>query len=133
MQKGRYLWQNIQTACRRLYAVKKQEKKTQIFCGTAAVPMELYRYAAKMAGVHIYTEQPASVFANGAYAIVSSTTQELHTLDFKTNQKIYDAQTDEYLGTGPVIKLDMKKGDSKFIRIGGRQQPNKQINICSAI
>ena len=104
---------------------KEAGKKPQIFCGTAAVPMELYRYAAKMAGVHIYTEQPASVFANGAYAIVSSTTQELHTLDFKTNQKIYDAQTDEYLGTGPVIKLDMKKGDSKFIRIGGG---NSQTN-----
>lgn len=93
-------------------------KHPQFFCGVSVIPIELYRYACKAAGIHVYTEQPAAVFANGAYVSVCATTSETHTVDFATDKNIYDALTNELVGKGPILKFDLKKGEVRFLRIG---------------
>ncbi len=98
--------------------MRKNGKYPHIFCGMNVIPIELYRYAFKESGIHIYTEQPAAVYANGAYVSVCATTSEPHTIDVGTDETVYDALTGTPLGKGPVLKFDMKKGDVKFLRIG---------------
>ncbi len=92
--------------------------RPQLFVGTTRIPVELFRYMAEVSGVHIYTKQPAAVFANGAYISVTANTDELHEIDVGCDSSIYDALSGKRIGKGPVIKLDMKKGDIKMLRIG---------------
>ena len=100
--------------------LRKTGKYPQMFCGATIIPQELLRYMAKECGIHSYTQQPASVYANGAYVSITAHTKETHTIDFATNKKIYDVFTGEELGQGPILNFDMDVGEVKFVRIGKR-------------
>ena len=100
--------------------LRKTGKYPQMFSGATIIPQELLRYMAKECGIHSYTQQPASVYANGAYVSITAYTKETHTIDFATNKKIYDVFTGEELGQGPILNFDMDVGEVKFVRIGKR-------------
>ncbi|MBP3357268.1 MAG: hypothetical protein J6K91_00025, partial [Opitutales bacterium] len=100
--------------------LRKTGKHPQMFLGATVITEELIRYMAKECGIHIYTKQPASVYANGAYVSITAHTKETHTVDFNTNKKIYDVFTGEELGQGPILNFDMDVGEVKFVRIGKR-------------
>ena len=94
-----------------------------LFCGTAGVPYQLYAHMAKIAGVKIYTDSPAAVYANGAY--VSITPTELQdgqirklNIDTHSDAEVFDALTGKKLGEHGKATIEMKRGGSKLLRLG---------------
>lgn len=101
-----------------VYRPARGGNRPEIFCGTPRVPYELIKFAEKIADVHVYADNRASVIANGAYLSVSATEDGLVTLDVKSDKPVLDIATKKKIGNGPILKLEMKKGDTKFLRIG---------------
>lgn len=93
-------------------------RRPQMFVGTTVVPESLYRLMASVSGAHVYTKQPASVYANGAYVSITATTSEAHKIDLGREAEVFDALSGERLGKARVFEFDMKKGDVKFLRLG---------------
>lgn len=93
-------------------------RRPQMFVGTTVVPESLYRLMASVSGAHVYTKQPASVYANGAYVSITATTSEAHKIDFGREAEVFDALSGERLGKARVFEFDMEKGDVKFLRLG---------------
>lgn len=93
-------------------------KHPQMFAGTTVVPESLYRLMAVFSGVHVYTKQPAAVYANGAYVSITATTSEVHKIDFGREVEAFDALSGERLGKARVFEFEMNKGDVKFLRLG---------------
>lgn len=86
-------------------------KTAQLFCGVPEIPRELYRYMMKLAGVHIYTDDNASVYANGKYISVVALGDGAVNLDIPATGDVYDAVDGGVVGKAPKVRLDMKKGD----------------------
>lgn len=97
--------------------MRKSGKYPQIFCGGVDMPPELYRYACREAGIHIYNNEYASVCANGPYITLSATRDGIHTVDVGTDKPIFDIFENKPLGKGPILKFDMKSGDVKLLKI----------------
>ena len=93
-----------------------------LFCGVAHVPRELYLHMAKISGVHVYTDTPASVFASGAYISVTALREtdlsKPLRLDIPSDKDVFDALTGEKLGKAPTLELKMKVGDNRILRLG---------------
>ena len=94
-----------------------------LFCGTSGIPYQMYAYMAKLSGAKIYTDSPAAVYANGAY--VSITPTELQdgqirklNIDTHSDAEVFDALTGEKLGEHGRASIEMKRGDSKLLRLG---------------
>ena len=93
-----------------------------LFCGVSQIPPALYTHMYKVAGVHIYSEQPLCVYANGAYISVTcidgiATLHDIK-LNIPSDKEVFDAITGEKIGTAPNVVLKMKKGDIKMLRLG---------------
>ena len=78
---------------------------------------------AKIAGVKIYTDSPAAVYANGAY--VSITPTELQegqirklNIDTHSDSDVFDALTGEKLGEHGKVSIEAKRGRSLLLRLG---------------
>lgn len=94
-----------------------------LFCPTAGMPYQLYAHMAKIAGVKIYTDSPAAVYANGAY--VSITPTELQdgqirklNIDTHSDSDVFDALTGEKLGEHGKVSTEAKRGRSLLLRLG---------------
>ncbi len=100
----------------------------KLFCGVADVPQELVRHMVNISGAKVYSKSPISVFANGAYISATSLDEDPSTKSVEINTfyngQIFDAISGRKLGNGPVIKLDMKLGDTVMLRLG---EGNAQI------
>ena len=94
-------------------------KHPQLFCGVTVIPTELYRYMAEVSGAHVYCRQDAAVYANGAYVSLTATKDGEHIVDFGGKAEIFDALSGKKLGDSNVLKINMKKGDCRFFRVGG--------------
>lgn len=92
--------------------VLRPGKHPNIFCGTTTVPVELCRYLARLAGVHLYTEQNAGVFANQDFLAVYAPEDGLFQVDTGFSAEYRDALSGRTLGKGPHLKLQMKKGET---------------------
>lgn len=92
--------------------------KAQMFCATPDIQIPLLKHMGKLANVHVYTDQPAGVYANGNLVSLTATEDGEYTVDFGTDKPIFDAYTDARLGTGPTLKFNLKEGDNRLLRIG---------------
>lgn len=88
----------------------------QLFVGIPFVPPELYRFMAKISGAHVYTDGNAAVFANGGYVSITANETAKFDVDFGFEANVFDALTGEKIGSGRVLKFDMKRGDTLFLR-----------------
>ena len=93
------------------------ERGKNMFCAIPAMPPELMRYAARRAGVHIYTDAPAAVYANGKYVSICATADGPYEIDLGGTYKIREIFDSQDLGVSQKISFDMKKGDVKFLRL----------------
>lgn len=93
----------------------------KLFCGIGNIPAELFRHMARIAGVRIYTDSPAAVYANGTYIHVTPVdipdgeTRDV-AVDVHSSADVFNALTGEMLGTGPKISLKMKKGENVLLK-----------------
>lgn len=94
-----------------------QRGKDIFYAPSSEIPTELFRYAAKLGGVHIYTDSPFAVYSNGKYLSVTATKDAPCELDLNGTFKVYDVFDKKELGTLSKIELDMKKADIKLFRL----------------
>jgi hypothetical protein len=97
-------------------AVRRSEKGIDVFVGVPRLTPELIRALAKMAGVHLFTEGKATVWAAEGY--ISLQAHETGPLLLNTGRqgKVVDALDGKALGDGPQVTLTLKKGEVRVIK-----------------
>ena len=99
--------------------LRKSGKYPQLFVGGTTTPTALYRYIAKVTSAHVYCEQDAAVYANGAYISITATRDEMHKISLPKNYDVYNALTNEKLAENSnTLQIEMKKGENLFLRLG---------------
>jgi len=81
---------------------------------------ELVRALAKMAGVHVFTEGKATVWAAEGYVSLQAHEAGPLILDTGQSGKVVDALDEMPLGEGPKVTLTLKKGEVRVIKYGLR-------------
>ena len=97
--------------------LRPNEKCPQLFVAIPEVPRELYKHMIKLAGIHVYTNDNACVYANGNYLSVVALDNGIVNLNIPSTKDVYDAVSWKKIGTAPNLKLDMKKGDCLFLKL----------------
>ena len=92
-------------------------KYSQLFVAVPNVPPVLYKHMMKLAGVHVYTNDNASVYANGNYISVVALGDGIVNLNIPSTKDVYNAVSWKKIGKAPNLKLDMKKGDCLFLKL----------------
>lgn len=87
-----------------------------LFCGTTAVPPELYRAFAAYAGVHLYTDRPAYVQRRGNYLSICAPEDGLYEINPGENCKTVDLQNGKTVGTNSKFHLSLKKGECRILK-----------------
>ena len=97
-------------------AVRRSEKGMDVFVGVPQLTPELIRGLAKVAGVHLFTEGKATVWAAEGY--LSLQAHETGPLVLNTGRpgKVVDALDGKVLGDGPEVTLTLKKGEVRVIK-----------------
>jgi hypothetical protein len=98
-------------------AVRKSPDGVSLFCGAPILTPELLRIAATMAGVHLYVDGNAAVYANGPFVAIHGT-EEADTLRVDMGQpgSVRDALTGQTMGRGPEIRLTVRKGTTRVLQ-----------------
>lgn len=97
-------------------ALRRSGKGTDVFVGVPQLTPELVRALARMAGVHLFTEGKASVWAAEGY--LSLQAHEDGPLVISTGKQgvVVDALDGRLLGNGPRVTLSLKQGETRVIK-----------------
>jgi hypothetical protein len=89
-----------------------------LFCGVPGLTSELVRLAARVAGVHLFTQRDCNLHANGNF--ISLHAAEDGRLEINTGRlgAVRDLLTGEKLGDGPTVYWDAKFGESRILVCG---------------
>jgi len=90
----------------------------QMFVGAPEIPTELYKFMISLSGAHVYTNDPASIYANGKYISVAALEDGDVHLNIPSDQDVFDALTNKKLGTAPHLTLPLPKGTALLLRVG---------------
>ncbi|MDD4103215.1 MAG: hypothetical protein PHU80_11380 [Kiritimatiellae bacterium] len=89
-----------------------------IFCGIPYVPTALYRAAARVAGVHLFTEEEeCNVCANGPFLSLHASRDGNVVVRLPREVEIFDALSEKKLGDRHTLTLPMKKGETRVLRL----------------
>lgn len=97
-------------------AIRHSQRGLDIFVGVPALTPELVRAFARMAGVYLFTEENAAVWAAEGFLSVQahkSGQLEIHT---GHPRAVADALTGVTIGRGPTITLPMEAGEVRVLR-----------------
>jgi hypothetical protein len=97
-------------------AVRRTEKGIDVFVGVPQLTPELLRALARMAGVHLFTEGKASVWAAEGYLSLQAHEDGPLVINTGKNGAVVDALDGKALGKGPEVTLTLKKGEVLVIR-----------------
>jgi hypothetical protein len=87
-----------------------------LFAGAPGLTSELLRLAARQAGAHLYTQADCNVYANGPILALHAAQDGPIEIDTGNRHPVHDALTGELIGTGPLLTLPAKKGDTRVLR-----------------
>lgn len=90
---------------------------TSMFVGAPMLTPNLLRYAAKKAGVHLYTDTDCIVYANGPFLAVHSTKAGAVQINTGSNSVATDVLTGKNVGKGPLFTLPLKYSETRILRI----------------
>ncbi|OGV66015.1 MAG: hypothetical protein A3K19_00375 [Lentisphaerae bacterium RIFOXYB12_FULL_65_16] len=88
-----------------------------LFVGTTEIPPALHRYAARLAGIHLYTETDANVYANGPFLAIHAAADGTLAVDTGSTGPVTDEMDGRVLGAGPRLELALKKGETRVLRL----------------
>ncbi len=97
-------------------AVRRSEKGIDVFVGVPQLTPELIRALAKVAGVHLFTEGKATVWAAEGYISLQAHETGPLVLNTGWQGKVNDALDGKLLGEGPEVTLTLKKGEVRVIK-----------------
>ncbi|MBU0607658.1 MAG: hypothetical protein KKI08_07205, partial [Armatimonadetes bacterium] len=98
--------------------VRRGKTGTDVFLGIPALTPELVRALAKLAGVHVFTEDNSAVWATERYLSIQA--HEAGPVVINTGQPgpVRDALDGKTLGQGPKVTVEFTKGETKVLRYG---------------
>ncbi len=97
-------------------AVRHSDKGIDVFVGVPQLTTELIRALARIAGVHMFTEGKANVWAAEGYILLQAHDDGPLVINTGKNGTIVDALNSKVLGKGPKLIIVMKKGEVRVIR-----------------
>ncbi len=97
-------------------AMRKSDRGTDVFVGTPQLTPELIRALAHSAGVHLYTEKDAGIWAAESVLSVHDVGVGSLALDIGSNSPVVDALSGEMLGKGPVLYPSLSMGETRVLR-----------------
>jgi hypothetical protein len=97
-------------------AIRKTSSGISIFDGAAQLTPQLVRLAAKAAGVHLYADNEAAVYANGPFVAIHATKDGPVSLDTGKKSEVEDVMSGEKLGMGPSLTIPMTAGDTRMLK-----------------
>ena len=97
-------------------AFRRSESGTDVFLGVPELTPALVRALARIAGVHLFTEVDASVWAADPYLCIHAMEDGAVTISTGRAQPVLDALEGTRLGEGPRLVLNMRKGATRVLR-----------------
>ena len=89
-----------------------------LFAGAPGLTTELLRVAARQAGAHLYCDTDCNVYANGPFVALHAAQDGPVVLDLGKPGPVVNVMSGEKVGEGPVLKLEMKRGETRVLRVG---------------
>ena len=96
--------------------VRQSERGLEAFVGVPKLTPELLRALAQLAGVHLYIEGKATVWASEGFLSFQAQATGPLTLDTGQEGTISDALTGKPLGRGPRLTLSVTQGETRVLR-----------------
>jgi hypothetical protein len=97
-------------------AIRRSEKGIDVFVGVPQLTPELIRALANLAGVHLFTEGKATVWAAEGYISLQAHETGRLVLNTGPQGKAVDALDGKALGDGPEVTLTLNKGEVRVIK-----------------
>ncbi len=97
-------------------AVRRSPEGIDVFVGIPKLTPELVRALAKLAGVHIFTEDNSPVWATEEYISLQAHKEGPVLVNTGSARPVVDALNGMTLGTGPLVRLQMKQGEVRVLR-----------------
>jgi hypothetical protein len=89
---------------------------TSIFCGVPRLTTGLLRFAAKRAGVRLYTEDGCVLYANGPYIVLHGTAPGDVRLDLGVPKDLVDALDGQSLGRARQFTIPLGFGKTRILK-----------------
>jgi hypothetical protein len=97
-------------------ALRRSDKGVDVFVGVPQLTPELLRALAKLAGVHLFTEGNATLWAAEGHLSVQAFESGPLVIDTGKPGPVVDALDGKPVGEGPKVTLPMQKGEVRVIR-----------------
>ncbi|MEI6391560.1 MAG: hypothetical protein WCT12_10700 [Verrucomicrobiota bacterium] len=97
-------------------ALRRNQHGLDIFVGVPALTSELVRAFARMAGVHLFTEENAAVWAAEGFLSVQAHKTGLLVIHTGHSREVSDALIGAKLGRGPSLVLLMEAGEVRVLK-----------------
>jgi len=97
-------------------ALRKSARGTDVFLGVPQLTPELVHALARQAGVHLFTETGAAVWAADGYLSIQAHVAGPLEIDTGKEGPVTDALDGAPLGQGPVVRLDFAQGEVRVLR-----------------
>lgn len=98
--------------------LRKLSDGPSLFVGVPNLTSELLRVAAKQAGVHLVTDTDANVYQNGPFIVIHAAKDGTLTIHTGNTGAVWNYLTGQQLGNGPVVALEVKKGETHILVCG---------------
>ena len=100
--------------------VRRRPEGNEVFAGTPAWSSEVMRALCRLAGVHLYTETDASIWAAEGFVCVQAHDDGPLRLHTGTPGAVHDVLSGEAVGSGPVLGLPIRRGETRLLGLGPR-------------
>ena len=97
--------------------MRKNAGATSIFIGAPGFTSDLLRFAARKAGVHLYTENDCNVYANGPYLALHGSSDGTLRVNTGSAATVTDVLTGKSAAKGPVFSLPLKRSETRIFKI----------------
>ncbi len=98
-------------------ALKQQPGWLSVFSSAPAVPRGILRVLARRAGVHIYCDQDAAVYANARFVALHTSVCGPHTLTLPATRTVVDALDGAVLGRGRQLTLASEQHQTHLLEL----------------
>jgi len=97
-------------------ALRRIGRGASLFVGPPVLTSELLRAAARIAGVHLYSQTDCCIYANGPFLALHAVEDGPLTIDTGAPGPIRDVMSGKTVGQGPKLMLSATRGDTHVFR-----------------
>jgi hypothetical protein len=101
-------------------AIRNRKSGVSIFSGAPGLTSNFLRFAARKAGVHLYSDVDCNIWANGPFMSLHASQDGPVRINTGRKSVVTDVLTGKYVAKGPIFTLNLKRADTWVLRIGER-------------